>query len=300
MDIITHALIGAAAAAPFYDSYPLAALSFVVGSCLPDLDALTAVLGRRRYLGLHQTLSHGLPVAAAAGLAWGGFVQWAGLGGAAAGAGLAAGMALHVALDWTNTYGVTPWAPFSWRRRCAEWVLFIDAGAIAATSLALAALGVERWISDANGPWISAIWAAAMAAWWAWRARLRARVAALGPPDALAWIPSALWPWRYYGCAREGGAVRLLTADARRGEVFEVGRAPVLDGDWADALAAAPEFALMRALSPAYHVVEARAEGDGTYLAARDLRTRNFGTRFGALELWLDAGRQIRRRRWHV
>ena len=131
-------------------------------------------------------------------------------------------------------------------------------------------------------------------------AAMRARGAALGPPDARAWIPSALWPWRYYGCAREGGAVRLLTADARRGEVFEVGRAPVLDGDWADALAAAPEFALMRALSPAYHVVEARAEGDGTYLAARDLRTRNFGTRFGALELWLDAGRQIRRRRWHV
>jgi len=94
--------------------------------------------------------------------------------------------------------------------------------------------------------------------------------------------------------------MRLLTADVLRGVVQETDRLPLLDERWMDALSAAPEVKLMRSLTPAYHVVSAEADGDLTRLTVRDLRTRNFGTRFGALELWLDAEGTPTRRVWRV
>jgi hypothetical protein len=52
----------------------------------------------------------------------------------------------------------------------------------------------------------------------------------------------------------------------------------------------------MRELSPAYHVVSA----DGTDLVCRDLRTRNFGTRFGELHLRMDGAGGPRVVAFHV
>jgi hypothetical protein len=61
-----------------------------------------------------------------------------------------------------------------------------------------------------------------------------------------------------------------------------------------------PEFCLMREVSPEYHVVRATTEGNSTHLLCRDMRTRNFGTRFGDLEVWLDADHKITRSVFHV
>jgi hypothetical protein len=37
-----------------------------------------------------------------------------------------------------------------------------------------------------------------------------------------------------------------------------------------------------------------------TCLLCRDMRTRNFGTSFGDLEVWLDTNKKILRTRFHV
>jgi hypothetical protein len=56
----------------------------------------------------------------------------------------------------------------------------------------------------------------------------------------------------------------------------------------------------MRELSPAYHVVSASATEAGELICCRDLRTRNFKTTFGDLEILLDARRQIVQTTFHV
>jgi hypothetical protein len=79
-----------------------------------------------------------------------------------------------------------------------------------------------------------------------------------------------------------------------------VGEVLVLDDPFATALDSLPEFHLMRQVSPQYHVVSASAEGAGMRLLCRDMRMRNFGTRFGDLEIWLDSNRQVIRSRFYV
>ena len=56
----------------------------------------------------------------------------------------------------------------------------------------------------------------------------------------------------------------------------------------------------MREISSEYHVVSALPEGQGTRLLCRDMRLRNFGTRFGDLEVWLDSNRKVARSRFHA
>jgi hypothetical protein len=75
---------------------------------------------------------------------------------------------------------------------------------------------------------------------------------------------------------------------------------PLLDDSFAEMLETLPEFQLMREVSPEYHVVAACADGPGTRLLCRDMRMRNFGTRFGDLEVWLDAKSEIIRSRFYV
>jgi hypothetical protein len=56
----------------------------------------------------------------------------------------------------------------------------------------------------------------------------------------------------------------------------------------------------MRGLSPAYHFVSAKATEAGELLACRDLRTRNFGTIYGDLEVLLDKNNGVLRTTFHV
>ena len=65
-------------------------------------------------------------------------------------------------------------------------------------------------------------------------------------------------------------------------------------------LAGVPEFSTMQHLSPAYHVVEGRTSPEGTKLVCRDLRTRNFRTRFGQLDLFVDTRSVVREVAFHV
>lgn len=288
MDIVTHALMGTALASGAFAGYPLEATTFVLGGVLPDMDAFSRVLGRSAFLEMHQTLSHSVPLQAALG-------GLASMALALAGAALwhlplvcAAGAALHSLLDASNTYGVTLLWPLSRRRYAMEWVFFIDSGALALTAAALAVAGPRLARAEPVPAALPLAYAGACLLYWAWRARLRRRAASLAPPGTLALIPSALWPRRFHGVARESpGRVLTFTLDlAGAGVIHDRRGHEVLDAEFEPALLTLSEFRAMRALSPAYHVTAAHPEpGDRTWVECRDLRTRNFGGDFGRLEV---------------
>ena len=136
MDIVTHALMGAVIAGPALATAPLTASCFIMGSVLPDLDAFSRCFGKQAFLRWHQTYTHGVPVIALAGIVtWMLIPRWTGEPLAALA--LAAGMALHVGLDLSNTYGTAALSPLSARRWCMEWVFFVD-GAVVVLSVVAA------------------------------------------------------------------------------------------------------------------------------------------------------------------
>jgi membrane-bound metal-dependent hydrolase YbcI (DUF457 family) len=287
VDIVTHVLMGGVLASPLLETHPLTATVFAFGNVLPDLDALSRAFGKRAFLASHQTFTHSLPVIAVIGVAAALALHAIGSSEAwTAGLALTAGMALHAVLDWTNTFGITLLAPFSKKRFCREWVFFIDSVVIAAT---LPAIGVVGWrlATDRSPGWrLQAAYAAFLAAYWLLRVAMRRRAARLAPAGTLSLLPSALIPWSYLGCVREGDVMRIFEIDLLRGTISRDERVPVLDAPFAAALDRVPEVASMRHLSPAYHVVRTEAFEGGTRLFCRDLRTRNFNwAAFGAIDL---------------
>ncbi len=300
MDIATHAMIGVIAASAVTEDQPMAAMAYAVGSVLPDLDAFGRCLGKRAFLRVHQTYSHALPFALLAGvllwvaiplLDW--HAPWAPLA-------LTLGMISHCLLDYTNTYGITLLAPFSRRRFCAEWVFFIDAVVIAASVLALALIWVHYRSYGSLGHTVQLAYGMTMAAYWAIKVLLRRAAMRLSLPGTLSLLPSALQPWRFLGCARQGDVVVVFQVDLLRSEVIEEARCQSLDERYDAVLRGVPEFATMRTLSPAYHAVQADSGPGGTTLVCRDLRTRNFRTRFGELELLLDHAGALKGVVFHV
>lgn len=300
MDIVTHGMMGVIAASPFMAEQPVAASLFMLGSVAPDLDAFSRVLGKRAFLKIHQTYSHAIPVIAAVGVLCWAVLRVARIDAPLGPVALALGMLFHSALDVTNTYGIRLFAPFSPRRYCTEWVFFIDAVVVAAT---IPAFGWVAWSllqTGLVGPAVPAAYGAAMAAYWTAKVLLRRRAAALGSSGTLALLPSALVPWRYYGCVRDGAQVRLYSINALTGAMADERRVEIHDDAWLDRIREIPEVRVMRELSPAYHVVSVVPGADGTAIVCRDLRTRNFNTSFGQLDLLLDAAGTPQRVTFHV
>ena len=214
-----------------------------------------------------------------------------------AGPALALGMGLHSTLDYTNTFGIQLFAPFDRERRACEWVFFIDAVVLLLSALALVGI-----LATGGGWSIPALYALSLTLYWALKGALRARAGRLAPPGTLSLLPSALLPWTFLGVARPEGAeaVTLFRLDVREGKRSHEEQIPILDADYAELLAEVAEFQAMRALSPPYHLVSAEPEGERTRLRCRDLRTRNFQTSFGELELVLDAAGRVQERVFHV
>lgn len=99
---------------------------------------------------------------------------------------------------------------------------------------------------------------------------------------------------------RQQHSISLFRVSGITGARSRVGEVPVMDDAFVGTLQQLPEFRLMREVSPEYHVVEALSENGGVRLLCRDMRMRNFGTRFGDLEVWLDSKRQVARSRFYV
>ncbi len=299
MDIVTHAGIGLIAAAPLLNSRPELALGLVAGSVLPDLDALGRVLGKRAFLRSHQTWSHAIPMHAAVSLLAGVLARACSVDGLLLGAGLFAGLAFHTLLDFTNTLGVTLLAPFSRRRFCLEQVFFIDAFVFVLT---LATAGASLWLFYQHGD-VPAQYAGGffgtLAIYFGAKAVLRHRAGALAA-NAVTLMPSALLPWRFFGVEQRANLVKRFQINAITGNQEALAQQEVFDAAYAGVLAKFPEYILMRGLSPAYHVVSATTTEVGKLLVCRDLRTRNFGTNYGDLEVLLDKNNGVLRNDFHV
>jgi len=299
MDIVTHAGIGLITASPFLSDRPELALGLVSGSVLPDLDALCRLVDKRAFLRVHQTWSHGLPVHMALSLGVGAAAAVFGWRGVELGVGLLAGFLGHSLLDLTNTFGVAWFTPFSRRRFCLEWVFFIDAVVLTGIAATLAVV-IPIWLRQGEVPARYAVaFLVGLCAYILVKGLLRRRAGRFCP-GAKSLVPSALVPWRFFGTERHQQTIRSFRVNAITGARSPVGEVTVLDASFAGALEGLPEFRLMRELSPEYHVVGASADGPVTRLLCRDMRMRNFGTRFGDLEVWLDSDQQVARSRFHV
>ena len=119
MDNITHSLTGLAMARAGLNRYsPCATLLLVLSANAPDIDIVAASRGALSYLEAHRGYTHsllGLPVMAgvsvlvASALCWRNLPWWRAWGLCCA------GVASHLLLDWTNSYGVRFLLPFSSR-----------------------------------------------------------------------------------------------------------------------------------------------------------------------------------------
>ncbi len=299
MDIVTHAGIGLVAASPFLADRPEMAVGIVAGSVLPDLDALCRLRDKTAFLRAHQTWSHALPVQLIVSAGTGLATALLGSRGIEIGVGLLAGFLGHSLLDLTNTYGVAWLTPFSRRRVCLEWVFFIDAIVLVALATTLTVV-VNTWLRQGLVPAIYAIgFFAFLVLYIVSKAVLRRRSGAFCP-GSRSLVPSALVPWRFYGTMCQQHSISLFRVNGITGACSRVGEMPMMDDAFVATLTRLPEFRLMREVSPEYHVVKALSENGGVRLLCRDMRMRNFGTRFGDLEVWLDSKRQVARSRFYV
>jgi membrane-bound metal-dependent hydrolase YbcI (DUF457 family) len=299
MDIVTHGMMGMILASPFAESAPVAASCFALGSVAPDLDALSRVFGKRAFLRAHQTYSHSIPlILGVGGLAWAALAA-AGTASLTPPLALVLGMLFHSALDVTNTYGIMLLAPLSKRRICTEWVFFIDSVVLAVTVPTLIVLW--RKLLQGRAGWrVPAVYVAVMLVYWAVRVVLRKRAARYGGADTVSLLPSALVPWHFLGCAHYGAAIRTFRLNALTGAETDERHHEVYTDEWLPRIGHIPEFTAMRELSSAFHVVEVAECADGTLVICRDLRTRNFRTRFGELKLVVDSEGGVREMAFHV
>lgn len=296
-------MMGIVLASPFLQTQPLLAGGLALGSALPDLDALSRLFGKRAFLRAHQTYSHSLPLIALLGLPAFPLARAFDSTLAPFVLGTCLGMGLHALLDVCNTYGITLFAPFSHRRLCLEWVFFVDA-VVFGTTLAAFVFVARRIAADqpVEGG-VVAGYAASMLVYFGAKGWLRRRAARFAPRETLALIPSSAFPWRYFGCSRCTRVLRLFRVNALTGRCQPQAELALLDEEWSSRLDEPPEVLAMRALTPAYHLVSAQPLAQGsalTRLVWRDLRTRNFDTRFGSLELVLAPDGRVLSKDFHV
>ncbi len=302
MDIVTHAMMGIVGASPALATYPLGAMAFAMGSVVPDLDALSRLFGKNAFMTWHQTYSHALPVIGAITLIVAAMCWYFNMPIIEISIGFGLGMAAHSLLDVSNTYGIKLFAPFSNRRLSSEWVFFIDLPVILTTSLMLGLVvwqfqvDLDSWILFSTGIsfWVFIV------IYWGLKGILKARALQTCPENTFL-IPCAFLPWRFLGCHQiEENQVELFTVNAILRSKYSPDSIPVQSAAYKILLEQSPEFVTMRNLSPMFHVVEVQDSNDGKTVKCRDLRTRNFNTRFGDLNIDLGFNNEIINTEWHV
>jgi membrane-bound metal-dependent hydrolase YbcI (DUF457 family) len=300
MDIATHVMTGAILASPMLPASPLAAGCFVVGSVMPDLDSLSRGFGKAAFMRWHQTYTHSLPVIAVlTALLWP-LPGWLGIDEPWAIAALGGAMLLHVLMDATNTFGVALLAPLNRKRWCTEWVFLIDGPMIAVSAGCLAVVAVRLHRGQSPGMCIGAAYGTFVAVYWVLRWLIHRRAVRIAPIGTQSLIPSAFFPWRFFGCQTLGDIVHTFELNACDGATTAPHAWHTLDSRYETWLNQVPEYRLMRELSSGYRTVEA-AESDGhTKIVCRDLRIRNFGGRFGRLEVTFTADGTVTEKQFYV
>ena len=108
------------------------------------------------------------------------------------------------------------------------------------------------------------------------------------PPNTISLIPSALVPWIYFGSSQNKSEVTTFTLSLLSKKVYDEKCIKIYDSDFPQVVAHR-DFQIMQSLSPLYHIVDVKENN----ITCRDLRTRNFNTNFGRLDVVLDQEKNI-------
>lgn len=302
MDIVTHAMIGIVGASPAIATYPIGAMAFAIGSVAPDLDALSRLFGKKAFLNWHQTYSHSIPIIAVlSALIAASYWFWVEAAFELS-IGFGLGMTVHSLMDVSNTFGIKLMAPFSQRRFSSEWVFFIDLPVILTTSFMLT---IVLWQFQNNFDSIRLFWTGVsfwifVAAYWSGKGFLKTRALKNCAANSCL-IPCAFLPWRFLGCTQVSKRmVETYSINSVSGKKSDVENTEVFSSSYSPILLNLAEFAIMRKLSPMFHVVEVQTSDNGTALKCRDLRTRNFNTKFGELIVKLGNDGHVKELKWNV
>ncbi len=130
MDNLTHSLTGIALARAGLNRVAVGATAILLISAnIPDIDIIGLAFGPLKYLEVHRAYTHsliGLPVMALLSVALAALILRRRLP-VVSGFGLACiGLASHLFLDWTNSYGIRLLLPFSSRWYHLDWDVLTD------------------------------------------------------------------------------------------------------------------------------------------------------------------------------
>ena len=282
MDIVHHALIGVAGFQSAADAELLPyGAAFLFGSVFPDLDVAFLALGKRFYLKNHQALTHSLPLSPLYALLLASplFV----VEGFSVTLVVAAllGLWLHIALDWSNTFRIAPFAPFSYRRYSLDAIFFIDAvtlGLTASFYLLYNMVAAELWVTMLYG---GMFFIYVLLKLW-----LQCRVRRT--QQATTAIPSSLNPFSFYLLSEDESAYYSRLYNVLTGHNSQEMRVARISDEIAMLTARSQVFGDMQCICRALHIVEVERGDEGITLHAVDLAVRNFGGHFGRTVLKFD------------
>jgi inner membrane protein len=244
MDNITHTLTAVALSqAGFNRKTRYATLTLIVAANLPDVDMISRVGGTVTYLKYHRGITHsilGVTVLALL-LAW--VVYTLGRrarpkpGPALNGRWLLlaawVGTASHLLMDFTNSYGVRPFLPFSARWYAADIMFVFDPLLLGLLVIGLGLPAVLRLVSEEVGAkkprprWGAVFCLCALVGLWGLRAFAHRRVVSLldahtyseQNPLRLGAFPSPANPFQWTGVVETESAYHVLPADALADDV---------------------------------------------------------------------------------
>lgn len=286
MDIVTHAMLGSIIGLPFVYTNPLVASGFIIGSTLPDVDAFSRVFGKYAFLKFHQTYTHSIPL----------IILTATIASSVLyllyplltffPIGIAIGMIFHALLDLSNTFGIKIFLPFSHKRRAYEWMFFIDAPTIALCVAYI--IFIFNKLPQPIDVSVSYTFCGLFFTMCLLRSYGRKMAQRNAPQDTISLIPSALVPWIYFGSLQNQTEVTTFKLSLLTKKVYDKKHIQIYDHDFPQ-IVAHRDFQIMQSLSPLYHIVEVNENN----ITCRDLRTRNFNTNFGRLDVVLDQEKNI-------
>ncbi len=290
VDIVHHSVIGFGGALVAQQLGNVdAAVGFLIGSLLPDLDVVFMVLGKSRYLRLHQSVTHSVFVLPLLSMLVGWLLSFSvGASWLFVASACLLGSLVHVGFDMLNSFGVRATWP-SPRRYCLDAFFFVDIYVLAASLVSVCAL----WL-DQPATLVCLAWGAFLALYssskiW-WRSKI---VRESGAATA---IPSGVSPLFYYltrntsGTATEVGHCRGLG----RNVVWEDVTPRVTD-DLMDVLRTGPMYADLEQALKLFRPIsmEVDAKGQITSVVSRCVAVRNFKNRYGEITSTLKDGRVI-------
>jgi inner membrane protein len=264
MDNLTHTLVGVALSRSGLGKYcPRAGLLLIIAANIPDIDMVSMIQGQLRGLEIHRGYTHsliGLPFMAALAVASTALFGWRKLPWRVAWLIACVGVGTHLLLDWSMSYGIRLFLPFSSRWLYLDLFSLTDWVMLAVLLLALAAPFLNRLVSEEIGDRSGSGRGFALAAllfivvYGGVRgvlhqralSQLQSRVYAdLGPPLQLAALPNSLNPFSWTGIVQGEHAYRLYTVPAL-GQFDPTAGAILYQSPWNPALQAASDTAPFR------------------------------------------------------